>query len=138
MLADQIFEPIDRFRSGILNFTAVLPTYRFNLPRRAADVAEVGVGHFAGAVYDAADDGELDAFQVRFRRFTSFGLLNSPFSRPPLQANAFAEPHQHFNVLTDHLGLPIKAEATEYRLRRWCSRRGSRMRRGLRCGLGIG
>jgi hypothetical protein len=39
------------------------------------------------------------------------------------------KPLQHFDVLTDHRGLPIKAAAAEYRVRRWCSPRRSRMRR---------
>jgi hypothetical protein len=114
---------------GDIEFHCRFADVEIHLARRAANIRKIGVGHFAGAVYDAAHDRNLDAFQVRCRRFTSFGLLNSSFSRPPLQANGFAEPLRRFNVLTDHLGLPIKASATEYRLRRWCSPRGSRMRR---------
>ena len=49
---------------GTFFSTHSLPTYRLTLPGRAADVAEVGVGHLAGAVHDAAHDRDLHAGQV--------------------------------------------------------------------------
>ena len=41
--------------------------------RGAADVAEIGVGHFAGAVYDAAHDGELHALEMAGLRADALG-----------------------------------------------------------------
>ena len=55
--------------SGMLNFTACLADVEIDLARRAADVAEIGVGHFAGAVHDAAHDGDLHALEMRGRGF---------------------------------------------------------------------
>ena len=39
-----------------------------DLPGRAADVAEVRIGHLAGPVDDAAHDGDGDARQVAWER----------------------------------------------------------------------
>ena len=50
--------------SGMLNLTAVFADVEVDLAGRAADVAEIGVGHFAGAVDDAAHDGNFDPFQM--------------------------------------------------------------------------
>lgn len=62
--ADQVNQAVD----GIL-FGDVEGNWRFadievNFVRGAADVAEVGIGHFAGAIDDAAHDGDAHSFEV--------------------------------------------------------------------------
>ena len=52
------------FSLGDVILNAVFTDVEVDLAGGAADVAKVGVGHFAGAVYDAAHDGELHAFEV--------------------------------------------------------------------------
>ena len=60
----------------MLNFTGRLADVEVHLAGRAADVAEIGVGHFAGAVDDAAHDGDFDALEVvgRLADFRRGGL----------------------------------------------------------------
>ena len=50
VFADQILQPIHRFGSGILNFTAVFADVEIHLARRTADVAKIGVRHLARPV----------------------------------------------------------------------------------------
>src|SRR4051812_12047036 len=52
------------FGLGDVVLDAGLADVEIDLPRGATDVAEIGVGHLAGAVYDAAHDGELHALEV--------------------------------------------------------------------------
>ena len=66
--ADQILEAIDGFRFGNVEFHRGLADVEIHLAGRAADVAEIGVGHFAGAVHDAAHDGDLHALEMRRSR----------------------------------------------------------------------
>ena len=49
---------------GEVVLDAVLADVEVDFSGSAADVAEVGVGHFPGAVYDAAHNGELHALEV--------------------------------------------------------------------------
>ena len=49
---------------GNVEFHRRLADVEVDLAGRAADVAEIGVGHFAGAVDDAAHDGDLHALEV--------------------------------------------------------------------------
>ena len=51
--------------SGILYFTACFADVEIDLAGRAADVTEIGVGHFTGAVHDATHDGDLHALEMR-------------------------------------------------------------------------
>ena len=73
MFADQIFETLDGFRFGDVEFHRRFADVEIHLARRAADVAEIGVGHFARAVHDAAHDGDLHAFEMRGGGFDSRG-----------------------------------------------------------------
>ena len=65
MLADQIFESIDGFCFGNVEFHCGLADVEVHFAGRAADVAEVRIGHFAGTVHDASHDRDLYAFQVQ-------------------------------------------------------------------------
>ena len=55
--------------SGMLNLIGGLADVEVDLAGRAADVAEVRVGHFARAVHDAAHDGDLHALEMLGARF---------------------------------------------------------------------
>jgi hypothetical protein len=65
MLANQIFQPIYRFRFRNVEFQWCLANVKIHLARRAANVAEIGVGHFSGTVCDATHDRNLHAIEVR-------------------------------------------------------------------------
>ena len=65
MLANQIFESIDGFCFGNVEFHRGLADVEIDFAGRAADVAEIGVGHFAGPIDDASHDGDLHAFQMQ-------------------------------------------------------------------------
>jgi hypothetical protein len=52
----------DRCRHPL--FDALLADVEVHLTGRAADVAEVGIGHLAGAIDDAAHDRNLDALEM--------------------------------------------------------------------------
>ena len=69
---DEVDEALDGFAFGDVEFHGGLADVEVDLAGRAADVAEIGVGHFAGAVDDAAHDGDLDALEV-VGRFADFG-----------------------------------------------------------------
>ncbi len=64
VVADEVDEAIDGFDFGDVELHRGLADVEIDFVGGAADVAEIGVGHFAGAVDDAAHDGDFDAFQV--------------------------------------------------------------------------
>src|SRR6185295_11044751 len=64
MLFDQGDQTLVGFGSGDVVLDARLAHVEVDLAGRAADVTEVRIGHFPGAVHDAAHDGELDALEV--------------------------------------------------------------------------
>src|SRR5436190_4538952 len=45
-------------------FDAFFPDVEIDFSRSAADVAEIGIGHFAGSVDDATHDGDLHALEM--------------------------------------------------------------------------
>ena len=61
VFADQILQAIHRFGFGNIEFHGGLADVEIHLAGRAADVAEIGVGHFARAVHDASHDRNLHA-----------------------------------------------------------------------------
>ena len=61
---DEVDEAVDGFGFGDIEFHGGLADVEIDFAWGAADVAEVGVGHFAGAVDDAAHDGDADPFEV--------------------------------------------------------------------------
>ena len=65
MLANQILESIDCFCFGNVEFHCGLADVKIHFAGRAADVAEIRIGHFAGTVYDASHDRDLYALQVQ-------------------------------------------------------------------------
>ena len=65
MFANQILQSIDGFRFGNIEFHRRLADVEIHLARRAADVAEIGVRHFARAVHDAAHDRDLHALEMQ-------------------------------------------------------------------------
>ena len=65
MLANQIFESIDGFCFGNIEFHCGLAYVKIHFAGRAADVAEIRIGHFAGTVYDTSHNCDLYALQVR-------------------------------------------------------------------------
>src|SRR5438309_716784 len=64
VLADEGYQALVGFSFGHGFFDDFFAHVQVDLARRAADVAKVGIGHFAGAVHHAAHDGDLHAFQV--------------------------------------------------------------------------
>ena len=73
VFADEVYEAIDGLGLGDVEFYGCLADIEVDLARGATDIAEVGVGHFAGAVYDAAHDGDFHAFEVAGGCFDSRG-----------------------------------------------------------------
>ena len=73
VFADQVLEALDGFGFGDVEFHRGLADVEVDLAGRAADVAEIGVGHFAGAVDDAAHDGDFDALEVDGGRLDARG-----------------------------------------------------------------
>src|SRR6516165_9020730 len=69
VLANQVFESIDGFGFGNIKFHRGLADVEIHFSRRAADVAEIRVGHFAGTVHNATHDGDLYTFQMQGGRF---------------------------------------------------------------------
>ena len=61
---DQIDQAVERFFGGDVILYALFAYVEIDLRGRAADVAEVGVGHFTGAVDDAAHDRDRHTFEV--------------------------------------------------------------------------
>lgn len=62
VLADEVDEALDGFCFGDVKGDGVFADVEVDFPGCSADVAEVCVCHFAGAVDDAAHDGDADAF----------------------------------------------------------------------------
>lgn len=62
------FDKFDEFFDGVflrdVEFDALFADVEVDFSGGAADVTEVGIGHFAWAVDDAAHDGDGDAFEV--------------------------------------------------------------------------
>ncbi len=81
------FNQFDQLLVGLLGgdvfLDAVLPDVEVDAARTAADVAEVGVGHLAGAVDDAAHDRDLDPLEVLGLRFDALGGLLQVEERAP-------------------------------------------------------
>jgi hypothetical protein len=67
----------------MLNFDGVLADVEIDLVGRAADVAEIRVGHFAGAVDDAAHDGDFHALEMLRARLDARGDGLQIEQRPP-------------------------------------------------------
>ena len=64
MLADQILQPLHCFGFGNIEFHRLFSDVKIYLTWSAADVTEVGISHFTRAVYNAAHDRELHAFEM--------------------------------------------------------------------------
>ena len=64
MLADEVHEAVHGIGFGDVELDGGLADVEVDLAGRAAHVAEVRVRHLAGAVHDAAHDGDLHAFEV--------------------------------------------------------------------------
>src|SRR4029453_16238526 len=62
MFADQIFQPIDGFRLGNVEFPCRFADVQIPLARCPAHVAKIGVRHFTRPIHDATHDRDLDAF----------------------------------------------------------------------------
>ncbi len=67
MFADQIFQPIDRFRLGDIEFHRRFADLEIHFARRTADVAKIRVRHFARAVHNAPHDRNLYSLEMRRR-----------------------------------------------------------------------
>ncbi len=75
MVPDQLDQPLVGLgRRDVLGHH-LLADEEGDLARAPAHVAEVGVGHLARAVDDAAHDGDLDALQVPGARLDARGGL---------------------------------------------------------------
>ena len=64
MFADEVYEAVYGFGLGDVEFYGCLTDIEVHFAGGAADIAEVGIRHFAGAVHDAAPDGDFHAFEV--------------------------------------------------------------------------
>ena len=73
MFADEVDEAVYGLGLGDVEFYGGLANVEVHLAGGAADIAEVGVGHFAGAVYYAAHDGDFHAFEVTGGGFDAGG-----------------------------------------------------------------
>ena len=73
VLADEILEALDGFGLGDVEFHGGLADVEVDLAGRAADVAEIGVGHFAGAVHDATHDRDFYALEMLRAVFDASG-----------------------------------------------------------------
>ena len=62
VFADQIFESIDCFCFGDVEFHGRFADVKIHFARCAADVAKIRIGHFAGTVHDASHDRDLHPF----------------------------------------------------------------------------
>lgn len=61
---DQVHEALDGFLLGDVELHGGLADVEIDLAGGSADVAEVGIGHLAGAIHNAAHDGDAHAFEV--------------------------------------------------------------------------
>ena len=73
MFANQILQPIDRFYLGNVELHRRLADVEIHFPRRAADVAKIGIRHLAWAVYNASHDRDLYALQMHCCGFNACG-----------------------------------------------------------------
>ena len=73
VLADEILQPVHGFGLGDVELHGLLAHVEVHFSRCSADVAEVGVRHFAGAIYDATHDGDLHAFEMIGARLDARG-----------------------------------------------------------------
>ena len=64
MLTDQINEPVDGFVFRDIEFHGRFADVEIDLSGGSADVAEIGIGHFAGSIDDAAHHGDADPLEV--------------------------------------------------------------------------
>ncbi|MFM1944159.1 MAG: hypothetical protein RI897_3141 [Verrucomicrobiota bacterium] len=64
VFADEVDQSIDSFCFGNIEFHWGFSDVEVDFPGGTSDVAEVGIGHFAGAIDDAAHDGDFDSFEV--------------------------------------------------------------------------
>ena len=71
MLANQILQTFYRFGFGNVELHRRLADVQIHLARRAADIPEIGVRHFARAIHDATHDRDLHAFEMRSCLFDS-------------------------------------------------------------------
>jgi len=65
MLADQVFQAVHCFRFGNVEFHWRFADVKIHFARRAANITKIGVGHFAGPVYDTAHDRDFYPFEMR-------------------------------------------------------------------------
>ena len=73
MLTDEVHQAVHGFRLGNVEFHRCLADVEVDLARRAADVAEVRIRHFAWAVHDAAHDGNFDTLEMLGAGFDTAG-----------------------------------------------------------------
>ena len=73
MFANQILQSFNRFGLGNVELHRRLADVKIHFPGRAADVTEIRIGHFAGAVHDASHDRDLHSLQVDGRGFDPRG-----------------------------------------------------------------
>jgi len=73
MLADQVFQSIDCFGFGDIEFHRCLANVEIHLAGRAANVSKIRIRHFTGAIHYAAHDGDLYSFEMRGRSFDFCG-----------------------------------------------------------------
>ena len=76
MFADQVLEKIDRLGFGNIELHWGTTDIEIDLPWSSTDVAEIGIGHFAGAIDDAPHDGDFYALEMsgRLLNFSGGGL----------------------------------------------------------------
>src|SRR6266567_1840860 len=73
VLANQVHAPVHRLDFGDIEFNGGLADVEIDFARGAANVTEVGVRYLAGAIDDAAHDGDFDALEMLGARFDSGG-----------------------------------------------------------------
>src|ERR1017187_8588966 len=61
---DEVHQAVNGFRFGYVELHGCLADVEVDLARRAADIAEVRVRHFARAVHNAAHNRNLDALEM--------------------------------------------------------------------------
>ena len=73
MFLDEVHEAFHGVGFGDVELDGRLTDVEIYFIRRAADVAEIGIRHFAGAVHDAAHDGDLHALEMFRARLDARG-----------------------------------------------------------------
>ena len=69
MLANQILQPLNRFRFRDIEFHRGLTNVKVHLARRATNISEIRIRHFARAIHNTTHDRNLHPFEMRRRRF---------------------------------------------------------------------